>query len=190
MSDSGSLDCVIEFLINAGNRTLPEALMTMVPEAWQNNEEMEEYKKTFYQWASCSMEPWDGPALVTFTDGQYVGAILDRNGLRPSRYYITKDNTMVMASEVGVYDIPPEDVVKKGRLMPGRMLLVDTDNKKVVNDAELKKTIATGRPHGDWWSRHIKLAQLKADRPYVPVEYRPIVNTGGTGDTGDTGGGT
>jgi len=175
LSDSGSLDCVVEFLMHAGGRTLPEAMMTMVPEAWQNNDAMEGCRKDFYQWAACTMEPWDGPALITFSDGQYVGATLDRNGLRPSRYYVTKDNIMVMASEVGVYDAAPEDVVKKGRLMPGKMLLVDTLEKRVIDDEELKRTLAVSRPHGEWWSQHTKLAQLKQERPHVPLSYNPIV---------------
>ena len=106
--------------------------MTMVPEAWQNDPAMDLEKKNFYRWASCTMEPWDGPALVTFSDGRYVGAILDRNGLRPSRFYVTTDNIMVMASEVGVYDAPAEKVVQKGRLMPGKMLLVDTAEKRII----------------------------------------------------------
>ena len=97
----------------AGNRSLPEAVMTMVPEAWQNDKTMPEYKRDFYHWSSCAMEPWDGPALLTFTDGRYVGAILDRNGLRPSRFYVLKDNIMVMASEVGVYDTDPSNVILK-----------------------------------------------------------------------------
>uniref|UniRef100_A0A0C9Q6L0 glutamate synthase (ferredoxin) n=1 Tax=Fopius arisanus TaxID=64838 RepID=A0A0C9Q6L0_9HYME len=113
LSDSGSADCVLEFLVMAGERTLPEAVMTMVPEAWQNDLTMATEKRDFYHWAACAMEPWDGPALLTFTDGRYVGAILDRNGLRPSRFYVTKDNMMVMASEVGVYDTEASNVVLK-----------------------------------------------------------------------------
>lgn len=100
LSDSGSADCVLEFLVHAGNRNLPEAVMTMVPEAWQNDPTMSEDKRDYYHWASCIMEPWDGPALISFTDGRFIGAILDRNGLRPSRFYITNDNIMIMASEV------------------------------------------------------------------------------------------
>lgn len=103
LSDSGSADCVLEFLVHAGKRQLPEAVMTMVPEAWQNDPTMSEEKRNYYHWASCTMEPWDGPALISFTDGRYIGAILDRNGLRPSRFYITKDNIMVMASEVRTF---------------------------------------------------------------------------------------
>ena len=106
--------------------------MTMVPEAWQNDTAMDGDKKNFYRFAACTMEPWDGPALVTFSDGRYIGAILDRNGLRPSRFYVTDDNLMVMASEVGVYDVSPEKVLQKGRLMPGKMLLVDTNEMRII----------------------------------------------------------
>ncbi|XP_014214359.1 putative glutamate synthase [NADPH] isoform X1 [Copidosoma floridanum] len=150
LSDSGSADCVLEFLVMAGERSLPEAVMTMVPEAWQNDLTMATEKRDFYHWAACAMEPWDGPALLTFTDGRYVGAILDRNGLRPSRFYVTKDNVMVMASEVGVYDTPPANVVLKSRLKPGRMLLVDTEEKQIIQDVELKLKIARSRPHSQW----------------------------------------
>ncbi len=176
MSDSGSLDNVLEFLVMVGNRSLPEAVMTMVPEAWQNDTTMPEYKKNFYRWASCIMEPWDGPALLTFSDGRYVGAILDRNGLRPSRFYVTKDNTMIMASEVGVYDIDPEEVVQKGRLRPGRMLLVDTKEKTITRDEELKQIIAESRPHDKWIGEMVTLADLKReiDAAAINTRRRPI----------------
>lgn len=150
LSDSGSADCVLEFLTMAGERSMPEAVMTMFPEAWQNDRTMQQEKRDYYQWAACVMEPWDGPALVSFTDGRYIGAVLDRNGLRPSRFYITKDNILVMASEVGVYDVHPENVVLKSRLKPGRMLLVDTQEKLFIQDVELKSKIAKSRPHSDW----------------------------------------
>lgn len=150
LSDSGSADCVLEFLTMAGDRSMPEAVMTMFPEAWQNDRTMQQEKRDYYQWAACVMEPWDGPALVSFTDGRYIGAVLDRNGLRPSRFYVTKDNILVMASEVGVYDVHPENVVLKSRLKPGRMLLVDTQEKLFIQDVELKSNIAKSRPHSDW----------------------------------------
>ncbi|XP_033635249.1 putative glutamate synthase [NADPH] [Asterias rubens] len=150
MSDSGQFDNVLEFLIMAGGRTLPEAIMTMVPEAWQNDHLMNQDKRDFYQWAAFAMEPWDGPALFTFSDGRYIGAILDRNGLRPSRYCITKSGFMIMASEVGVVDIPNADVAQKGRLKPGRMLLVDTVIGEVTKDEELKRGIAQQRPVSKW----------------------------------------
>lgn len=113
LSDSGSADCVLEFLTMASPRSLPEAVMTMVPEAWQNDKTMSQEKRDFYRWSACVMEPWDGPALISFTDGRYIGAILDRNGLRPSRYIITRDNVLVMASEVGVYNVEPENILIK-----------------------------------------------------------------------------
>lgn len=150
LSDSGSADCVLEFLTMVGERSLPEAVMTMFPEAWQNDKTMPQVKRDYYQWAACIMEPWDGPALISFTDGRYIGAVLDRNGLRPSRFYITKDNILVMASEVGVYDVNPEDVILKSRLKPGRMLLVDTQEKTFIQDAELKEKISISRPHSVW----------------------------------------
>ncbi|KAL3282591.1 hypothetical protein HHI36_005767 [Cryptolaemus montrouzieri] len=161
LSDSGSADCVLEFLVHAGNRSLPEAVMTMVPEAWQNDPTMSEEKKNYYHWAACIMEPWDGPALISFTDGRYIGAILDRNGLRPSRFYVTKDNIMIMASEVGVYDVDPADVILKSRLKPGRMLLVDTLEKTVIQDVELKKKIAQSRPHSEWLKEQITMDELR-----------------------------
>ncbi|KAL7287833.1 hypothetical protein TKK_0017905 [Trichogramma kaykai] len=163
LSDSGSADCVLEFLVMAGQRSLPEAVMTMVPEAWQNDLTMAAEKREFYHWAACVMEPWDGPALLTFTDGRYVGAILDRNGLRPSRFYVTKDNMMVMASEVGVYDTPPENVVLKSRLKPGRMLLVDTEEKQIIGDVELKLKIARSRPHSLWLKNQVTMDHLRQD---------------------------
>ncbi|XP_011708149.1 PREDICTED: putative glutamate synthase [NADPH] isoform X2 [Wasmannia auropunctata] len=162
LSDSGSADCVLEFLVMAGQRSLPEAVLTMVPEAWQNDLTMATEKRDFYHWAACAMEPWDGPALLTFTDGRYVGAILDRNGLRPSRFYVTKDNMMVMASEVGVYDTPPSNVVLKSRLKPGRMLLVDTEEKRIIQDVELKLQIARSRPHSKWLKEQITIDELRA----------------------------
>eukprot|EP00795_Rhopilema_esculentum_P017640 gene17640-9284_t len=158
-SDSGCVDNVIEFLVMAGNRSLPEAVMTLVPEAWQNDIHMGSEKKNFYKWASCSMEAWDGPALFTFSDGQYVGAVLDRNGLRPSRYYLTKDGLMIMASEVGVSSVVPEQVIYKGRLMPGRMLLVDTKLGSIIKDDELKHIISTARPVKHWIEENLLTLQ-------------------------------
>jgi glutamate synthase (NADPH/NADH) large chain len=121
-SDSGMFDNVLELLLLAG-RSLPEAVMMMIPEAWQNHESMPESKRAFYEYHSCLMEPWDGPASVVFTDGRYIGAVLDRNGLRPSRYYLTADDRVIMASEVGVLPVDPAIVREKGRLQPGRMFL-------------------------------------------------------------------
>lgn len=160
LSDSGSFDCVLEFLTICGERSLPEAVMTMVPEAWQNDNTMPQEKRDFYNWAACTMEPWDGPALISFTDGRYIGAVLDRNGLRPSRYYITKDNILVMASEVGVYDIEPEKVILKSRLKPGRMLLVDTKEKRFIQDVELKQKISKSRLHSEWIKEKVNIYNI------------------------------
>lgn len=149
-SDSGTFDNVLEFLLLTG-RTLQEAVMMMVPEAWQNHETMSEQKRAFYEYNSCLMEPWDGPASVAFTDGKYIGAVLDRNGLRPSRYYITHDDRVIMASEAGVLPtVEPENVKTKGRLQPGRMFLVDFEQGRLIPDEELKDDFAARRPYSDW----------------------------------------
>ncbi|ESO83470.1 hypothetical protein LOTGIDRAFT_133427 [Lottia gigantea] len=172
MSDSGCVDNVLEFLCMTGGRSLPEAVMTMVPEAWQNDKYMPAEKEAFYRWSAFGMEPWDGPALLTFTDGRYIGAILDRNGLRPSRYYVTKDNFMYMSSEVGVTDRKPEEVIQKGRLKPGRMLLVDTKLKTFLPDEQLKKEIANLRPVGKWLSETISMAELRgAHDPKLTLKH-------------------
>ncbi|KAL5999002.1 glutamate synthase [NADH] [Asimina triloba] len=151
-SDSGAFDGILELLVRAG-RSLPEAIMMMIPEAWQNDKNMDLDRKALYEYFSALMEPWDGPALISFTDGRYLGATLDRNGLRPGRFYITNSGRVIMASEVGVVDIPPEDVRQKGRLNPGMMLLVDFENHIVVDDGSLKKQYSLERPYGEWLSR-------------------------------------
>ncbi|KAJ8315663.1 hypothetical protein KUTeg_007813 [Tegillarca granosa] len=138
-----------------------QAVMTMVPEAWQNDKYMPADKKAFYRWSAFAMEPWDGPALLTFTDGRYIGAILDRNGLRPSRFYITKNNYMYMSSEVGVVDVPSSEVIQKGRLKPGRMLLVDTKKKLFYKDEVLKSNIANLRPVGKWLNETVTMTDLR-----------------------------
>ncbi|KAD4585907.1 hypothetical protein R6Q59_035687 [Mikania micrantha] len=148
-SDSGAFDGVLELLVRAG-RSLPEAVMMMIPEAWQNDKNMDPQRKALYEYCSALMEPWDGPALVSFTDGRYLGATLDRNGLRPGRFYVTHSGRVVMASEVGVVDIPPEDVSRKGRLNPGMMLLVDFEKHIVVDDEALKQQYSLARPYGKW----------------------------------------
>ena len=160
-SDSGSFDNVLEFLLLTG-RTLQEAVMMMIPEAWQNDPHMDAAKKAFYDYHSCLMEPWDGPASIAFTDGRYIGAVLDRNGLRPSRYYVTDDDLVVMASEAGVVPVEPERVLRKGRLKPGRMFLVDFENGRIVADKELKSGIASQRPYAEWLERRTDLADLVA----------------------------
>ncbi|KAI9734870.1 MAG: glutamate synthase [NADH] [Cirrosporium novae-zelandiae] len=149
-SDSAAFDNVLELLVINGVLSLPEAVMLLVPEAWQGNTAMDPAKAAFYEWAACQMEPWDGPALFTFADGRYCGANLDRNGLRPCRYYVTDDDRIVCASEVGTIHIDPERVVQKGRLQPGKMLLVDTLEGRIVDDAELKTTIAHRHPFQSW----------------------------------------
>lgn len=148
-SDSGSFDNVLEFMLMNG-RTLQEALLLMIPEAWQNDDEMSREKKDFYEYNSTIMEPWDGPASIAFTDGHYIGAVLDRNGLRPSRYYITHDDRVIMASEVGVIEVDPANVKSKGRLQPGKMFLLDFEAGKLITDGELKDDFASLRPYGEW----------------------------------------
>jgi len=149
LSDSGCFDNALELLLAAG-RELPEAVMMMIPEAWQRHPHMEADKKAMYEYFSNMMEPWDGPASVAFTDGKYIGATLDRNGLRPSRYYVTSDDLVIMASEVGVLDIPADKVVKKGRLQPGKMFLVNFEEGRIVDDAELKKTYSSKNDYAQW----------------------------------------
>ena len=159
-SDSGNFDNVLEFLLMSG-RTLQEAVMMMVPEAWQSDTNMDEEKKAFYRYNSALMEPWDGPASIAFTDGHYIGATLDRNGLRPSRYYITHDDRVIMASEVGVVEIEPSNVKFKGRLQPGKMFLIDFEKGCLIPDEELKADFASQRPYGQWLDeQEIKLSEL------------------------------
>src|SRR5690606_22525717 len=143
------------------SRTLQEAVMLMIPEAWQNDTDMSPEKRAFYEFNSTIMEPWDGPASIVFTDGQYIGATLDRNGLRPSRYYVTHDDKVIMASEVGVLDVPPENVKSKGRLQPGKMFLVDFEQGRIIADEELKRDISSARPYGQWLrNQRIELADV------------------------------
>ena len=164
-SDSGVFDNVLEFLLMTG-RTLQESVMMMIPEAWQKNELMSATKRAFYEYQSCIMEPWDGPASIAFTDGHYIGAVLDRNGLRPSRYYLTHDDRVVMASEVGVVPIDPRNVKAKGRLEPGRMFLIDFGQGKLVPDAELKHEFARRRPYAQWLdAQRLTLSELDSEAP-------------------------
>ena len=161
-SDSAMFDNALELLTLAG-RSLPHALMMMIPEPWSGHTLMSDERKAFYEYHSCLMEPWDGPAAIAFTDGVRIGAVLDRNGLRPSRYYVTKDGLVVMASEVGVLDIAPERVLVKGRLQPGRMFLVDTESGRIVDDEELKRRIATEHPYRQWLKENlVRLDELPA----------------------------
>ncbi len=153
-SDSGTFDNCLEMLLHTGRR-LPHAVMMMIPEAWQSHDLMDPRRRAFYQYHACMMEPWDGPASVAFTDGHYIGAVLDRNGLRPSRYYVTKDDLVVMASEVGVLPIEPVNVAIKGRLQPGRMFLVDFEQGRIIDDNELKTELAKEHPYGQWLSQQV-----------------------------------
>ncbi|MGW4030892.1 glutamate synthase large subunit [Streptomyces sp. NPDC004838] len=148
-SDSASFDEVLE-LLHLGGRSLPHSVLMMVPEAWENHDSMDPARRAFYQFHSAMMEPWDGPACVTFTDGTQVGAVLDRNGLRPGRYWVTDDGLVVLSSEVGVLDIDPARVVRKGRLQPGRMFLVDTAEHRIIEDDEIKSTLAAENPYAEW----------------------------------------
>ena len=148
-SDSAMIDNALELLIKGGRET-PHAMMMLIPEAWSSHEHMEDYKKAFYEFHATLMEPWDGPASIVFTDGRYVGGVLDRNGLRPSRYYVTHDDLVVMASEAGVLKVAAENVRYKGRLQPGRMFLVDTEEGRIVEDEEIKKTYSTRQPYREW----------------------------------------
>jgi glutamate synthase (NADPH) large chain len=148
-SDSGSFDECLE-LLHLGGRSLPHALLMMIPEPWENHEEMDPRRRAFYEFHSTLMEPWDGPALIAFTDGSVIGAVLDRNGLRPGRYWVTSDGLVVLASEVGVLDIEPERVVRRGRLQPGRIFLVDTAAGQLVEDEEVKAGLAAQLPYQDW----------------------------------------
>ncbi|MCC7257218.1 MAG: glutamate synthase large subunit, partial [Gammaproteobacteria bacterium] len=167
-SDSAMFDNVLELLVLAG-RSLPHAIMMMIPEPWSNHDGMDDERRAFYQYHSSLMEPWDGPASIAFTDGQQIGAVLDRNGLRPSRYYVTRDDLVIMASEAGVLDIPPEDIVTKGRLQPGRMFLVDTVQGRIVDDAEIKRAIAGERPYRQWLDEHLVHIDALPAAPEVPV---------------------
>lgn len=154
-SDSAAFDNVLELLTINGVLSLPEAIMLMVPEAWEDNAAMDPEKAAFYQWAACLMEPWDGPALFTFSDGRYCGANLDRNGLRPCRYYVTADDRIVCASEVGTIPIEPENIVQKGRLQPGKMLLVDTLAGRIIDDAELKHNVSRRKDFRSWLQKEL-----------------------------------
>ena len=153
-SDSAMLDNTLEFLVMNGVE-LPLAVMMCIPEPWEKNNTMSQSKRDFYQYYATMMEPWDGPASILFSDGDYMGAILDRNGLRPSRYYITNDDQLILSSEVGVLDIPAENIVAKERLRPGRMLLVDTVNGKLIDDDELKESYAARKPYGEWLNNNL-----------------------------------
>ena len=163
-SDSGCLDNVIELLLHAG-RSLPHVLMMLIPEAWDGNKDMDPIKKAFYQFHASLMEPWDGPAAIAFTDGNLIGATLDRNGLRPSRYVLTSDDRVIMASESGALQIDQSTVIEKGRLMPGKMFVVDMEQGRIISDEEIKEQVCTRRPYADWINQYqIKLEELPEPR--------------------------
>mmetsp|Transcript_14150 Transcript_14150/g.33363 ORF Transcript_14150/g.33363 Transcript_14150/m.33363 type:complete len:2131 (+) Transcript_14150:101-6493(+) len=167
-TDSGIFDNVLEVLCLAG-RTLPEAITMMMPPAWENNKAMKPELRDYYKFQASMMEPWDGPALICFTDGDTVGASLDRNGLRPCRYYVTKDNKLILSSEAGVVSVPPEDIVKKGRLSPGKMLCGDFTTKRIFDDEELKEKLAVAKPWGEWVNGGLSLEMLKAGAESLTV---------------------
>ena len=154
-SDSAMFDNCLEFLVLSG-RSLQEAVMMMIPEPWENHKHMSDEKRDYYQFAATQIEPWDGPASIAFSDGVRIGAVLDRNGLRPSRYYVTKDDRVIMGSEVGVLDVDPANVAYKGRLEPGRMFLIDTEQGRIIDDAEIKSSVAAQHPYGEWLENNLQ----------------------------------
>lgn len=165
-SDSAMFDNSLEFLTLSGI-PMPQAVMMMIPEPWSKDDTMSDEKKAFYEYHSCTIEPWDGPAAIAFTDGSIVGAVLDRNGLRPSRYYVTKDDLLILASEVGVLDIPPENVVCKERLHPGKMLLVDTEKGRIITDNELKHKITSQHPYRKWLNENMVTLENLPNISYI-----------------------
>ena len=167
-SDSAIFDNVLELLVMSG-RSLPHAILMMIPEPWQNNDTLSPERRAFYEYHSSLMEPWDGPASIAFTDGSVIGAVLDRNGLRPSRYYVTTDDLVILASEVGVLDIPAERVVMKERLHPGKIFLVDTVQGRIISDDEVKDQLAREQPYGDWVRQHLIRIEDVPAAPYLPV---------------------
>ncbi|MDZ4199080.1 MAG: glutamate synthase central domain-containing protein, partial [Kiritimatiellia bacterium] len=165
-SDSAVLDNALELLWHSG-RSLPHAVSMLIPEAWENHEEMSDAKRAYYEAQACTMEPWDGPASIPFTDGRCIGAVLDRNGLRPSRYTVTRDGRVILASETGVLEIEPENVLTKGRLQPGRMLLIDLEEGRIVEDDEIKESLAASRPYRQWLTENLRHLR---DLPSAGVE--------------------
>nr|WP_315149980.1 glutamate synthase large subunit [uncultured Flavobacterium sp.] len=169
-SDSASMDMVVELLLMTG-RSLPEVMMMVVPEAWEKHKTMSDEKKAFYEYNACIMEPWDGPASIPFTDGNVIGALLDRNGLRPSRYTLTKSGFVIMSSEIGVLDIKPEDVIQHGRLEPGKMFLVDMNEGRIIEDEEIKHSVVSKRPYREWLDNNmLQLAQIPYTNNPIPTE--------------------
>ncbi|MDX6287328.1 MAG: glutamate synthase large chain [Frankiales bacterium] len=173
-SDSASFDEVLE-LLHMGGRSLPHSVLMMIPEAWENHAEMDPMRRAFYQFHSSMMEPWDGPACVAFTDGTVIGAVLDRNGLRPSRYWVTEDGLVVLASEVGVLDIDPTTVVRKGRLQPGRMFLVDTDEGRILDDDEIKTALAADDPYAEWLHAGLIHLEELPEREHIVYSHASVL---------------
>ena len=174
MSDSASFDEVLE-LLHLGGRSLPHALLMMIPEAWENNERMDPAKRDFYRFHASLMEPWDGPANVAFTDGTLIGAVLDRNGLRPGRWWVTDDDLVILASEAGVLDIEPSRIVRKGRLQPGRMFLIDTAEGRIIDDDEIKSTLASAEPYGRWLEEGLTHLDDLAEREHVVHSHDSVL---------------
>ncbi len=174
MSDSASFDEVLE-LLHLSGRSLPHALLMMIPEAWENNDRMDPRKRAFYEFHSSLMEPWDGPADVAFTDGTLIGAVLDRNGLRPGRYWVTKDDLVVLASEAGVLDIEPSRVVKKGRLQPGKMFLIDTVQGRIIDDEEIKMQLASEHPYAEWLEQGLTHLADLPDREHIVHSHDSVM---------------
>jgi glutamate synthase (NADPH/NADH) large chain len=169
-SDSGYFDNVLEMMV-MGGRSLPHSMMMMIPEAWESDEQMEDYKKSFYEYHENLMEPWDGPAAICFTNGILVGATLDRNGLRPARYCITEDNRLILASEAGALPVDPSQIIVNGRLQPGRMLIADLDEQRIIADEEVKKIICKRLPYRDWLERYrLRMDDLPAGEP-EPAQF-------------------
>jgi glutamate synthase (NADPH/NADH) large chain len=173
-SDTATFDNVLEFLVMTG-RSLPHAILMMIPEPWAGHESMSPELQAFYEYHSSLMEPWDGPASIAFTDGSLIGAVLDRNGLRPSRYYVTKDDLVIMASEVGVLDVPPEKVLVKERLHPGRIFLVDTAKGRIVSDEEIKADLARAQPYALWLRENLVDIEDLPNAPYLPAPSHETV---------------
>lgn len=174
-SDTATFDTVLELLI-MGGRSLPHAIMMMIPEAWSKNKEMDPDRKAFYEYHACFMEPWDGPAAIAFTDGRVIGATLDRNGLRPSRYIVTRNDELILSSEAGVLNVKPEDIVKQDRLRPGKMLLLDMEKGEIVDDDIIKKQISTAKPYKEWVEKNlVRLHSLEDTGTAVKPDHKSIL---------------
>ena len=173
-SDTAAFDECLELLV-LGGYSLPEAVLMMIPEPWENHESMSEPLKSFYRYHATKVEPWDGPASIIFTDGEVVGAVLDRNGLRPSRYWLTDDDLVIMASEVGVLDIPSAKIVEKGRLQPGKMFFIDTEQGRIVRDGEIKEMLSSAQPYSDWLSKNEVLLSELPDRQVARLENSSLL---------------